>query len=210
MLASSQYIGHILAISYSILEVALGHRVTLPDNLARLTVGDKLLEFWIVQGEAAGSHAHSETHVTSRRNGYGQISRVDSEVVNYSEFFLRLETGSEHLIELPENSSFRVRDGHPISLVCMRLPVQNPQKVIFVGLRNRATGQETLLYSHLLLRRLAGLDQGIIQGLANLLVVMTFGLGLIPLMLVVRSVNRKYGIPLEARVCAIMASSLSA
>jgi hypothetical protein len=187
----------------------MDHRITLPDDLSRLKVGDKLLEFWILQGEAVGSRTRSETYVTSSRNGNGQVTRVDSEVVNYSDFYLRFDTGSELSVELPENSSFRVRDGHPISLVCMRVPAQNPKKMIFVGVRNRATGESTLLYSHLLLRSLAGLDKAIIQGLANLFVLVTLGLGLIPITLIGWSLNQKYGVPLANRVRDIMSSSLA-
>ena len=179
------------------------HCITLPNDLARLTIGNRVMEFWVLRGKAMGSRTFSETHVSSRRNGYGQVSQIDSEIVRRGEFFLAFESGHERAVSLPGNTSFKVRDGHPVSLVCMRLANQ-PQRIIHMGVRNEATGDTALIYDHLLIRRLGGLDDSGIQVLANLLVLFTLGLGLIPLAMISQRCQTKFGQPLAHRVRSIL------
>lgn len=174
--------------------------ITLPSDLAHLALGDKKCEFWLLQGVGLAENVWSETNIGSSRNGYNQLASVHSSSTTKREFWIGLQSGKEKKISLPDNSSFAVREGHQLSLICMQSKVLSPDSYYYMGVVNHTTDRYISLDNTWMLRKLAGTNNGLTQGLANSFVLVTLGLGLILLELYSRSLTARYLKPMSQRV----------
>ena len=160
----------------------------LPAPLATLQVRDKHFEFWLAEGTAAGENAWSETRISSSRNAYGQVASVNSRNVTRREFWVRFADGKERQLGLPDNAQFGVREGQPLSLICMKCLQVDRERFYYMAVINHAADQWIQLDQQQLMLRLAGISpRAGRQALGNMLVVATLGLALIPLLIYANS-----------------------
>lgn len=180
----------------------------LPEHLSTLCLKGKTLQFIVYQGTALEDKAWSETHVSSTRNGYGQVSSVQSNSVLKRECWIRLENGKEKVIGLPDNSAFAVRAGHRLTLVGVHSRHLEKDTVYYIALVNHAVEKWVPLNQVSLIRRLAGTNSTAAQSLANMFVLATLGIGAIVLMLINRSLHKNYAVPLDLHARKIARWSL--
>lgn len=180
----------------------------LPEHLSTLCLKGKTLQFIVYRGTALEDKAWSETHVSSARNGYGQVSRIQSHTVLKRECWIRLENGKERAITLPDDSAFSVRAGQEITLIGVRSQHLEKNTVYYIALVNHTAERWSVLNQRDILRRLAKTNSAAAQGLANLFVLVTLGAGVIVLMLINRSIHSNYAIPINQRLRQIAQWSL--
>ncbi len=174
--------------------------ISLSPDLAHLALGDKKCEFWLLQGVGLAENVWSETQIGSSRNSYNQLASVHSSSATKREFWVRLQSGKEKKISLPDNSSFAVREGHQLSLICMNSKALSTNEFYYMGVVNHTTDRYISLDSNWMCRKLGGTDNGSTQVLANLFVLVTLGLGLILLEIYSRSLTSRYLTPIYKRV----------
>lgn len=180
----------------------------LPEHLSSLCLKGKTLQFIVYQGTALEDKAWSETHVSSTRNGYGQVASIRSHSVLKRECWIRLENGKEKVIALPDNSAFAVRAGHTLTLIGVHSLHLKKDTVYYIALVNHTTEKWVSLNQLSVLRTLSGAHSAAAQGLVNLFVVATLGIGAIVLMLINRSLHNNYAVPLDLHAGKIARWSL--
>ncbi|AVG16052.1 hypothetical protein CFN79_09405 [Chromobacterium vaccinii] len=171
----------------------------LPEHLSTLRLKGKTLQFVVYRGTALEDKTWSETHVSSTHNGYGQVSSVQSHNVLKRECWIRLENGKERVISLPDDSSFAVRAGQAITLIGVHSQYLEKDTVYYIALADHASEKWAPLNQVTMIRRLAGTNSAAAQGLANLFVLATLGIGAIVLMLINRSMHSNYVMPINQR-----------
>lgn len=180
----------------------------LPEHLSTLRLKGKTLQFIVLRGTTLENKTWSETLISSTRNGYGQVSSIQSHNVLKRECWVQLENGKERMIALPDDSSFSVRAGQAITLIGVRSQHLEKNTVYYIALVNRATDRWVALNQRDLLRRLAKINSAAAQGLANMFVLATLGAGVIVLMLINRSMHSNYSVPINQHVQQIAEWSL--
>lgn len=176
----------------------MSHAATLPPNLARLSIGGKTFDFWLIQGTGLAENVWAETNISSSQNGYGQVASVHSTNTTKREFWMRLADGKETKISLPDNTSFAVREGHHLSLICMRSNFLSTDSFYYMGVVNHATDKGARLDNSWMIRKFAGTERS--QGTLNVFVLFTLGLGLIPIALYGQWITKRYENPLHQRL----------
>lgn len=178
----------------------MSHAVSLPSDLSHLNVGGKSTEFWLLQGIGLAEKVWSETNIGSTRNGYNQVASVHSSSTTRREFWVRLADGKEKHISLPDDTSFAVREGHQLSLICMKSKVLSHDSFYYMGVVNHTTDRSVSLDNTWMFKKFAGTDSGLVQGLVNVFILFTLGLGLIPLAIYSSSIASRYVKPMNQRV----------
>jgi hypothetical protein len=156
----------------------------LPVELAELKLKGGSLRFGVTRVECLGEQAWSETHVTSSRNGAGQVGRVSSYNVRKGECWVRMPGGRELKIALPDNSDFGVRTGHELLMISSTCEVAAGRSPI-VAIINCSTGRWVELEHSWPLRKLAGVGGFIFWTFTLVFLVLTRLIGLIPIILYV-------------------------
>lgn len=174
--------------------------IFLPPNLRHLTVGGKSSEFWLLQGIGIAESVWSETNIGSTRNSYNQISSVHSSSTTKREIWVRLANGKEKQISLPDDTSFAVREGHQLSLICMKSKFLSHNSFYYMGIVNHTTDCSVSLDNTWMFKKFAGTDSGAVKSLANVFVLFTLGLGLIPLAIYSKSIAARYVKPMNQRI----------
>lgn len=172
--------------------------ITLPPHFSSLTIGEKKFEFWVLQGTGLADNVWSETNIGSSRNGYGQVASVHSSSTTKREFWVRLPSGKEKQVALPDNTSFAVREGHQLSLICMKCDFLSTDSFYYMAVTNHTTDAMAILDNNWMIKRFAGLEKS--QGVLNLFVLFTLGTGLIPIALYGNWINDRYGKSINQRV----------
>lgn len=171
----------------------------LPDYLSTLNLKGKTVQFRLFRGIALEDKTWSETHISSTRNGYGQVASVQSHNVLKRECWIRLENGKERVIALPDNSSFSVRAGQAIILIGVHSQHLEKDTVYYVALVNHPAERWVHLNQREVVDRLAKLS-GAAQGFATLLLLTTFIFGAIALMFMNRSTRNSYTLQLRQHI----------
>lgn len=112
------------------------------------------------------------------------------------------------MIALPDNSAFAVRAGHTLTLIGVHSQHLKKDTVYYIALVNHTTEKWVSLNQLSVLRTLSGAHSAVAQGLANLFVVATLGIGAIVLMLINRSLHNNYAVPLDLHAAKIARWSL--
>lgn len=180
----------------------------LPEHLSTLRLKGKTLQFIVLRGTALEGKTWSETHISSTRNGYGQVSSVQGHNVLKRECWIRLENGKERVIALPDDSTFSVRAGQAITLIGVHSQHLEKNTVYYIALVNHAAERWAALNQRDVLRRLARANSAAAQGLANMFVLATLGAGAIVLMLINRSMHSNYTVPINQHIQRIAQWSL--
>ena len=169
----------------------------LPANLAKLALRGKEFKFWTIQGTCMAEKVWSETNISSSRNGNGQVSAVHSQNTTKREIWVRLPDGKERNFSLPDNSNFAVRDGHQLSLICISNKQLSQTHFHYLAIVNHHTDKWSFLQRQFLTNKLSGVGSWISQSTANLLVLVTLGIGLIPIALYSGARHKTYVEPIE-------------
>lgn len=103
-------------------------------------------------------------------------------------------------ISLPDNADFAVREGHQLSLICMKCNGLSKDSFYYMGVVNHATDRYVILDNTWMFKRFAGTDHWLIQRLAGVFVVFTLGLGLVVLEAYTRSIAARYIKPIRQQV----------
>lgn len=173
-------------------------QITLPQHLSSFSVGSKKFEFWALQGTGIAGDVWSETNISSSRNGYGQVASVHSSSTTKRECWVRLASGKEKQIALPDNTSFAVREGHQLSLICMKCDFLSTDSFYYMAVINHTTDKTVVLDNNWMLRKFARLEKS--QGVLNLFVLGTLGVGLILIALYGNWITKRYGSQINQRV----------
>lgn len=181
----------------------MSDKTPLPPPLARLTIGGKTFEFWVRQGTGVAENVWSETNIGSSRNGYGQVASVHSSSTTKREFWVRFPEGKEKQISLPDDTSFAVREGHQLSLICMKSEFLSTDSFYYMEVVNHTTDGSVRLDNTWMVKKFAGTEKS--QGKMNLFVFCTLGLGLIPLVLYGNWISNRYEKPINQRLRDIAA-----
>lgn len=171
---------------------------TLPPHFTNLTIGSKKFEFKVLQGIGLAENVWSETNIGSSRNGYGQVAAVHSSSTTKREFWVRLASGKERQIALPDNTTFAVREGHQLSLITMKCDFLDADGYYHMGVANHTTDKTVILDNNWMLRKFAGLEKS--QGVLNSFVIATLGAGLIPIVLYGNWIRNRYEKQINQRV----------
>lgn len=176
-------------------------QITLPQHLSSFSIGSKKFEFWALQGTGLAGDVWSETNISSSRNGYGQVASVHSSNTTKRECWVRLASGKEKQIALPDNTSFAVREGHQLSLICMKCDFLSADSFYYMAIANHTTDKTVVLDNNWMLKEFAGLGKS--QAVINLFVLGTLGAVLIPLAFYGNWIDKRYGKQISQRVSDI-------
>lgn len=173
-------------------------QITLPPHFTNLTIGSKKFEFKALQGTGLAENVWSETNIGSSRNGNGQVASVHSTSTTKREFWVRMASGKERQIALPDNTSFAVREGHQLSLITMKCDFLNADGFYHMGVANHTTDKAVILDNSWMLKEFAGLEKS--RAVIILFVLGTLGAGLIPLKLYDNWIRNRYEKQINQRV----------
>lgn len=172
----------------------------LPTNLTKLALRGKEFKFWTIQGICMAEKVWSETNISSSRNGNGQVSAVHSQNMTKREIWVRLSDGKERNFLLPDDTNFAARDGHQLSLVCVSNKQLSTTHFHYLAIVNHDTDKWVFLQRKFLIENLSGVGSWIQQSTANLLVFVTLGIGLIPILLYCNARYKTYVKPIEDHI----------
>lgn len=170
----------------------------LPSELSRLRLGSGECRFWTVEAEVLDDKVWSETLIGSSRNGYGRLASVSSASVTCREVWVRLESGKEKCLSITANCP--ARTGNKVTLICMASDSVVRDGFYYVGLVNHTADAFAVLDVDWFLRQATGVDNPAKKALANIFVLATLGLGLIPLWLYEKSLQARFADPLFFRI----------
>jgi len=173
-------------------------QITLPPHFTNMAIGSKKFEFHVLQGTGLAENVWSETNIDSSRNGYGQVASVHSSNTTKREFWMRLQSGKERKIALPDNTSFAVREGHQLSLIAMKCDFLSVDGYYHMGAVNHTTDKTVILDNNWMHKEFVGLEKS--QAVINLFVLGTLGAGLIPLALYENWIRNRYEKQINQRV----------
>jgi len=179
----------------------------LPSELAELKLGGKVLTCHAYQAVVLSERTESTTHVTSQRNLRGQVSDIGSYTTKARNCWVRYPNGVEGELQLPD---LPVRAGHVLTIISVSgggLTTGNQiRPLAFVNHATKQWNKHDLLPT---MKQLSGLDSPLAQGLANLLVLATLGLGILLLAFISSQKKQRYLAPLDQRLRKIATWSLS-
>lgn len=173
-------------------------QITLPPHFTNLAIGNKKFEFKVLQGTGLAENVWSETNIGSSRNGYGQVAAVHSTSTTKREFWVRLASGKERQIALPDNTTFAVREGHQLSLITMKCDFLSTDGFYHMGVANHTTDKTVTLDNNWMLDKFLGLEKS--KSVIILFVLGTLGVGLIPLKYYEKWIFNRYMKQINLRV----------
>lgn len=170
----------------------------LPSELSRLRLGSGECRFWTVEAVVLDGKVWSETQIDSSRNGYGRLAAVNSSSVTRREVWVKLEGGKEKCLSIAANCPARA--GNKVTLICMASDSVDRDGFYYVGLVNHTADAFAVMDVDWFLRQATGVDNPAKKALANIFVLATLGLGLIPLWLYEKSLQARFADPLLFRI----------
>ncbi len=176
-------------------------QITLPAHFSNLTIGNKKFEFRVFQGTGLAENVWSETNIGSSRNGHGQVASVHSSSTTKREFWMRLSSGKERQIALPDNTTFAVREGHQLSIIHMKCDFLSVDGFYHMGVVNHTTDKTVILDNNWMTKKFAGLEES--RAVIVLFVLGTLGAGLIPLKLYDNWIRDRYEKQINKRVSEV-------
>jgi len=179
----------------------------LPEELRQLKLGGYALTLHAYQALVLSERTESRTHITSQNNLRGQVARVDSHTTTERSCWLRYFNGIEVETRLP---NLPVREGQVVTLIALSgAGLTRGTEIRPLAVANLITKQWNRHDFASIAKRLGGYESPALQGLANGFVLLTLGLGLIPLLYLSHRNKQTYVVPLEQRVAQIASWALT-